>query len=624
MSEENDIQDEEEFVHCPVCAVDRDANTLKEGHCPHCNTFIDTETPATVQGPRKYRKHVRIDPNPVTTPVTNPICHDKPHNPVEEEAFKVAYEAPKPIIDSDLDREMAARMLCRRRLMPFIKRFRPKYNAGWVHEDICLRLEKFIKDVEEGKEPRVLLMMPPRAGKSEIGSRHFPAWVLGQHPEWEIIAASHTSSLTMSFSRYVRDLIRDPAYTALFPETQLDPASQSVENWNIIGGGGYLAAGVGTGITGRGAHILLLDDLVKDIEAADSDTIRDNTWEWYASTAYTRLAPGGGVLGIMTWWHDDDWAGRIQQVMESGEGDRFEIIKYPAVNDQGDEYILDGEPNRPIVQISPGTPLPTPEQKPRLTRTINTAIHPARYTTEAMHRIKRNLYAAGQQRVWNALYQQNPAPDDGLFFTKDMFRYYPTLPHRDLVHVYQAWDFAIAEGSENDYTVGTTLYQDQRDNIYVVDVRRFKSSDAFYIIDQILDYAAEYKATLLGFEDGQIWKTLQSQFDKRCSERKYYPSYEILKPLTDKMVRAHPLRGRMQAHTVFFNEKAPWYQELYHEMTRFPAGKHDDQIDALAWAIRLTLMRTAPRDRTPRPRKQKSFLDKIINTSRHGASHMAA
>ena len=109
----------------------------------------------------------------------------------------------------------------------------------------------------------------------------------------------------------VRDLVRDPAYKAIFPDLMLDPASQSIENWNTLQGGGYMAAGVGTGISGRGCHILVVDDVVKDAEAADSVTIRENTWEWYISTAYTRLAPGGGVLGILTHWHEDDWAGRI-------------------------------------------------------------------------------------------------------------------------------------------------------------------------------------------------------------------------------------------------------------------------------------------------------------------------
>lgn len=599
-----------EYRKCTVCEVDRLASTLQDGDvCPFCADLPKKEEESQPE-PKKQRQKrstkVKVDEE-ASIPV------DQPVEPPKQSFF-----------DADPQRELAQRILCRRKLMPFIQRFRPKYTAGWVHDDICRRLERFVRQVEAGLSPRLLLMMPPRAGKSEIGSRHFPPWVLGQHPDWEIIAASHTSSLTLSFSRYIRDLMRDPAYEVVFPDARLDPASQSVENWNLTGGGGYLAAGVGTGITGRGAHILLLDDLVKDIEAADSPTISENTWEWYGSTAYTRLAPGGGVLGIMTWWSEDDWAGRIQATMASGDGDQFEIVKYPAINEEGDEYIL---PDDTIRQFSPYDD-PPPEGS-RLTREMGSALHPARYDTAAMLRIKKNLFATGQKRVWQALYQQNPVPDDGLFFTKEMFKYTPALPARPRCNVYQAWDFAITEDKESDYTVGTTLYQDENDELYVADVRRFRSSDAIYIVDAILDYAQEFAdgKTLpyLGFEDGQIWKTMEAQFNKRCAERRIYPSFDVLRPLTDKQVRAHPLRGRMQAGKIWFLDKAPWLQALYSEMTRFPAGKHDDQIDSLAWNVRLTLGHSAPKS-TVKQTKQKSWKDKLPGIMRgsKGGSHMAA
>lgn len=513
--------------------------------------------------------------------------------------------------------ELAERELSRRRLLPFIQRFRPKYTAGWVHADICRRIERFVKQVEEGKEPRLLLMMPPRSGKSEISSRHTPAWILGQHPDWEIIAASHTGSLTMSFSRYLRDLLRDPSYQAVFPEARLDPSSQSVENWNLTAGGGYLAAGVGTGITGRGAHVLLLDDLVKDMEAADSLTIRDNTWEWYISTAYTRLAPGGGVLGLMTWWHDDDWAGRIQQVMAAGEGDTFEIIRYPAINEAGDEYILADDS---IVEIAPNLPVPAGA---RMTRPMGTAVHPERYTTEAMLRIKRNNIAAGLKRVWDALYQQNPIPDEGNFFGKDMFRYYGSKPARQDMTIYQAWDFAISTGKESDYTVGVTLGQDPYDNLYVLDVKRFKTSDGLLLVQTIVDYSMEWDADLLGFEDGQIWKAVFAEFERVCEEKRHFPAYDVLVPLTDKMVRANPLKGRMQAGKVYFDQKAHYFRDMQKEMLHFPAGKHDDIVDAIAWAVRLTLSRHAPKVRDTTP-KIRSWKDRLPGLSRGGASHMAA
>ena len=538
-----------------------------------------------------------------------------------EEAYTLPYEPPSYhfALNDDPYAELAQRELCRRKILPFIQRFRPKYNAGWVHEDICRRVERFVDQVEKGLSPRLLLLCPPRTGKSEIGSRHVAPWALGKHPEWEIIATSNSASLSLSFSRYIRDLMRDPGYQAVFPEAVLDPSSQSVENWNLTKGGGYMAAGVGTGIVGRGAHILLVDDVVRDMEAADSPTIRENIWEWYLSVAYTRLAPGGGVLGILTWWNEDDWAGRIIQAMQSGEGDAFEIVKYPAINDENDEYILADDT---MVQIPPDQPVP---EGARLTRQMGTAIHPARYSTQQMLNIKRNFIAGGQKRIWDALYQQNPTPDDGNFFTKEMFRYYGTAPDRRELYVYQAWDFAISEGKEADYTVGVCIGVDHRDNVYVLDVRRFRSGDGGYIIDTILDFANEWNADQLGFEDGQIWKALDFQFQKRCEERRQYPSFELLKPLTDKMVRANPLKGRMQLGKVFYDKNAPYFDALYRELIVFPAGKHDDCVDGLSWAVRLTLARAAPRDNRPQLKPQKSWKDKLnALVGGRGGTHMAA
>lgn len=579
---------------------------------------VVTPEPPPVASPEAVE--ALFPPPPTPTPTELPKERSEASQQAAEEAYQLPYEPPTFDFQhaaGSPEQELAQRELCRRRLLPFIQRFRPKYNAGWVHADICRRLERFMRQVERGEEPRLLLMCPPRSGKSEIGSRHFAPWVLGQHPDWEIIAASHTSSLSMSFSRYIRDLMRNPAYGAVFPDAVLDPSSQSTENWNLTRGGGYLAAGVGTGITGRGAHVLLLDDLVKDIEAADSITIRDNTWEWYLSTAYTRLAPGGGVIGIMTWWSADDWAGRIQEAMNAGDGDKFEIVRYPAINEYGDEYVLEDDS---IVEIQPGRLVPAGT---RMTRQQGTAIHPARYTTEAMLRIKRNLIAGGQKRVWDALYQQNPVPDEGNFFNKEMFRYYGSPPARSELYVYQAWDFAISEGKESDYTVGVCIGQDHYDNLYILDVRRFRSGDGGYIIDEILDFAATWNADVLGFEDGQIWKAIEFQFQKRCEERRQYPSYELLKPLTDKMVRANPLKGRMQLGKVFFDKHAPYFTDLHKEFLHFPAGKHDDQVDAVAWTIRLTLSRSAPKREIKEP-KMPSWRDRLKVGYKGDTSHMAS
>jgi predicted phage terminase large subunit-like protein len=552
-------------------------------------------------------------------PVPDPVPEPEPEPEVLPE---IAADIPAVEIDysNPTTQELSSRTLARRRMLFFIKRFKPKYMAGWVHEDICRRLERFMARIEAGESPRLLLMMPYRHGKSELCSRHFVPWVLGHHPNWEVIAASNAQSLATSFSRYIRDLMRDPSYHALFPNAKLDPQSQSVENWNTTSGGGYMAAGVGTAIIGRGADMLLIDDPMRDAEAADSPVIRDNTWEWYISTAYSRLSPSGGVLGILTCWNEDDWAGRIEQAMGAG-GDKFEIVRYPAINDKGDEYIL---PDDSIQQLPPGSPIP---EGSKLTRLINTALHPARYTVERLLAIKANYYALGNQRWWAAGYQQNPTPEEGVFFTKSMFMYYEHEPKRVGANIYQAWDFAITEKEKNDWNVGVTLLQDEHDNLFVLDMRRFKTDDGDDLMREVVSYAEQWRPTLLGVEDGQIWKSLSSTFAKLVAENGaksgYYPSFEPLVPLTDKRVRASPLRGRMQNRKVWFPRRAAWFDDLQREMLRFQAGgKHDDIVDAISWCVRLTLSKAAPKP--PEPPRTKSWRDKLATHDSSGTSFMSA
>ena len=174
-----------------------------------------------------------------------------------------------------LEAELASRLLSRRRLLTFIQRLDDTYMAGWVHEDICRRLERFSRDVAAGLSPRLMLLMPPRAGKSRIASQSFPAWHLGQHPNHEFIACSYNISLALTFSRKVQALVESPGYRQVFTNTTLDQNNKSAESWGLTGAnGGYVAAGVGGGITGKGAHILVIDDPVKNAEEADSETTR--------------------------------------------------------------------------------------------------------------------------------------------------------------------------------------------------------------------------------------------------------------------------------------------------------------------------------------------------------------
>ena len=469
---------------------------------------------------------------------------------------------------------------------------------------------------------------------SELASIRFPAWHLGQYPHHELINVGYNLDLPMGFSRKVREVFRDPQYQAIFPDAQLDPDSQSVEKWNTTKGGGFTAAGRGGGITGKGAHILIIDDPIKDQEEADSALVREKLWDWYQSTAYTRLAPGGGVLVIQTWWNDDDLAGRLQQAMAligkegAPEGiDDFEIIKYPALSQQY-EYRDDVDPANPgpIIRIDEPIDVANPplgySKHLTLLRPKDFCLHEDRYPTEALKRIRANL----QPRIWSALYQQNPVPDEGMYFRKEYFRYQRQLPSPSGLRIYTAWDFAIGEKQANDWTVGATILQDELDQLYVLEIFRMKG-DSFQIVEAMLDVATRWGSMpgtgyLLGAEDGQIWRAIEPLFKKRMVERRQYLPYEVLRPMTDKMARARPLQGRMQQGRVIFPEEAAWRAQAEQELLRFPAGVHDDVVDALAWAVQLCMGKEPPQAYTPPP--LKSWRDRLSESFADNGTHMSS
>lgn len=324
-----------------------------------------------------------------------------------------------------------------------------------------------------------------------------------------------------------------------------------------------------------------------------------------------------GVVSSNTWWSDDDLAGRLQQAMSADdEADQYEVIKYPALSEQW-EYRdeLTNEILRLDAEIENLPPNIT------LLRPKDFCLHEDRYPTEALKRIRANL----QPRIWSALYQQNPVPDEGMYFKKEYFRYQKALPSPNGLRIYTAWDFAIGEKQQNDWTVGATVLQDETDTIYVLEIFRMKG-DSFQIVEAMLDVALRWGSIpttgyLVGAEDGQIWRAIEPLLKKRMGERRQYPPYEVMRPMTDKLARARPLQGRMQQGRVVFPEGAAWLGQAEQELLRFPAGAHDDVVDALAWAAQLCMGKEPPRLAVPPP--LPSWRDKLSIMGGQG-THMSA
>jgi hypothetical protein len=198
------------------------------------------------------------------------------------------------------------------RLLSYIAYQWPGYRDAEHHRLICRKLEA----VERGEIKRLIISVPPRHGKSLIASTYFPAWYLGRNPDKYIITATYGQDLADDFGRQVKNQIADEAFAGIFPGVALANDSRSSRRFAVDGQAGgieqatnrqgaYYAVGVGGPLTGRGAHVLIVDDPVRNREDADSDTIRRKIKDWFTSTAFTRLMPGGAVIVIQTRWHED-------------------------------------------------------------------------------------------------------------------------------------------------------------------------------------------------------------------------------------------------------------------------------------------------------------------------------
>jgi predicted phage terminase large subunit-like protein len=427
--------------------------------------------------------------------------------------------------------ELLARRKARQSLLAFTEYTNPAYVAASHHRLIAEKLEA----VERGEIKRLMICMPPRHGKSELASRRFPAWCIGRNAGRQVIAASYNSDLANDFGREVRNIVASPEFRALFNVT-LAQDSQAANRWHTDGGGMYVAAGVGTAVTGRGADILLIDDPFKDREEADSELRRQRVWDWYTSTAYTRLMPGGAIVVINTRWHDDDLSGKLLEEQDKG-GDQWEVLSLPAITDEQ-------------------------------------ALWPDWYPIERLEQIRGVLPA----RDWNALYMQNPIPDDGDYFKADWFGEYDELPPG--LTMYGSSDYAVTDKG-GDFTEMGVAGADGNGNLYIADWwKKQASSDVW--IEAECDLILKHEPACWFGESGPIRKAVEPFLVRRMQQREAFCRREWLPSIADKATRARTIQGMASMGKVWLPKNAPWKGELLNQLLRFPAGKYDDGVDVLS------------------------------------------
>lgn len=431
-------------------------------------------------------------------------------------------------------KELLNRRSIRRSLTEYAryKGFEPAQH----HKLLISELEK----VARRETRRLAVFMPPGSAKSTYASILFPPWLMQYWLNTSVLAASHTTELAEKWGRRVRNAVNDDG---LVLGIGISADNQAAGRWALTTGAEYYAAGVGTGIAGFRAGLGMIDDPIRSRQDADSELIRDRIWEWYINDFRTRLVPGAPEILIQTRWHEDDLAGRALQHND------WRVVSLPA----------EAEPNDPLG---------------RKVGEFLWADGDYGYA-EQLAELKKNTPA----RTWSALYQQRPAPEDGDYFKAEWLKPYDKAPALDTLRVYGGSDYAVtADGG--DYTVHAVVGLDPEGRMYLLDLwRKQASSDQW--IESFCDMVLQWRPMSWAEEQGQIKSGVGPFLERRMRERRAYTVREQFPTRGDKAIRAQSIRSSMAMNGLYVPMNAPWYADLRSELLSFPAGKHDDQVDAL-------------------------------------------
>jgi predicted phage terminase large subunit-like protein len=438
-----------------------------------------------------------------------------------------------------------------RKLLRFTQRTFSEYRPGWFHKLVAGHADRFLADVADKRSPRLILTAPPQHGKSELISRRLPAFALGRNPDLRIIATSYAADRAFDFSADVQRIIDSEQYHRIFPETRIvgqyakvGEAKRSAALFEVVGHRGrYRAAGVGGGITGEPADILIIDDPIKDFSDAMSDAVRDGVYNWLTSTALTRLQEGAGVIVMATRWHLDDPIGRLL----TNQPGRWTLINFPAIAE------VDEPPQRMA-----GEPLSI-----------------ERFSLQTLLNIRDGGAMSSYQ--WAALYQQRPSPVGGGIFKRADFQYYTQAPNA-FDEMLQSWDCAFKDTSTSDYVVGQ--------------VWGIKGADK-YLLDQVrghLNFGATINAirTLSTKWPNAHTKLVEDKANGTAvieTLKHEIPGLIPVQPEGGKEARAHAVSCEVEAHNVYLPQSASWLHDFVEECAAFPAAAHDDQVDAMTQAL---------------------------------------
>lgn len=451
---------------------------------------------------------------------------------------------------NDEQRLMAAANLASRSLADFCIAMQDKWIPAWFHEKLCTTLEK----VESGEITRLIIALPPGSGKSTLASVLFPAWFLGRNPTEPVIVTSYSADLAQQFGGKARDLVSDIAYQMVFPKAKVRKDTNAKDKWQLTKGGSYSAVGVGGAITGFRASLICIDDPLKNSEEADSKLIRDKIWEWFITTAYTRLLPGGRIVVIATRWNTDDLTGRL---LKSGS-EPWTVLEFPAIALQNDEHRKKGE-----------------------------ALWPEKYPLHVLEKTKAVLGPV----AFAALYQQRPMLSEFQEFKAEYIKTYdPAKKGFDSgeYNIYIGVDLAISKRDSADFTAMVTYARHRHTgDIYLLDVL-CERLDPLETIEAIFALYARFRPSKIGIETTAYQQSIIYFMDAEMKRRKIFPFVVPITHSTNKEARIRRIQPYYRTGQVYHPTlETKGIKDFHDQMFQWPKGGHDDICDAAATAFEL-------------------------------------
>jgi predicted phage terminase large subunit-like protein len=410
-----------------------------------------------------------------------------------------------------------------------------------------------LQGVENGTIPNLMVLMPPGSAKSTYVDVVFAPWFMAKKPRRNVILASYASDITRKQGRRARQLIRSRSFSNLMGCT-LSGEQSAADEWALSNGSEFMGGGLLSGLTGNRAALGILDDPIRGREAAESETIRNKTWDAYLDDFCSRLIPGAPQIMVLTRWHQDDPAGRILPPNWAGESGVFNgtdgrvwhVVCLPAIADRIDDP---------------------------LGRKIGETLWPEWFSLKHWAPFQLN------RRTWASLYQQKPSPEEGTYFQKDWFGRFNIGEEPKYLHRYGTTDYAVTDQG-GDYTVHRIWGVDSKGDIWLLDGWYGQTTSDVWIERQI-DLHIKHKPFAWFGEAGVIAKAIEPMLRRRLLERKAAARLEWLPSIADKPTRTRGFQARAAMGTVHLLNGESGDRAL-NEYLRFPAGTNDDDVDNAA------------------------------------------